>query len=77
MSFLLFLALISISLGVLNLLPIPLLDGGHLMYYIFEIIKGRPLSERAMEIGQQVGMALLFTLMVFALYNDISRLLNG
>jgi regulator of sigma E protease len=76
-SYLMFLALISISLGVLNLLPIPLLDGGHLMYYIFEIIKGRPLSERAMEIGQQVGMALLFTLMVFALYNDISRLLNG
>ena len=75
--YLLFLALISISLGVLNLLPIPLLDGGHLMYYIFEIIKGRPLSERAMEIGQQIGMALLFTLMVFALYNDISRLLNG
>lgn len=75
--YLLFLALISISLGVLNLLPIPLLDGGHLMYYIFEMVKGSPISERAMEIGQQVGMALLFTLMVFALYNDISRLLNG
>ena len=75
--YLLFLALISISLGVLNLLPIPLLDGGHLMYYIFEIIKGRPISERAMEIGQQVGMALLFTLMAFALFNDINRLISG
>ena len=74
-SYLLFLALISISLGVLNLLPIPLLDGGHLMYYTVEIFKGRPLSERAIEIGQHVGMALLFTLMAFALYNDITRLL--
>jgi regulator of sigma E protease len=56
-SYLLFLALISISLGVLNLLPIPLLDGGHLMYYIFEIFKGSPVSDRAMEIGQHLGMA--------------------
>jgi regulator of sigma E protease len=76
-SYLLFLALISISLGVLNLLPIPLLDGGHLMYYTIEIFKGRPLSERAIEIGQHVGMALLFTLMAFALYNDITRLVSG
>jgi regulator of sigma E protease len=75
--YLMFLALISISLGVLNLLPIPLLDGGHLMYYMVELIKGNPVSERTLEIGQQVGMALLFTLMVFALYNDITRLLNG
>jgi regulator of sigma E protease len=76
-SFLLFLALISISLGVLNLLPIPLLDGGHLMYYIFEIFKGRPVSDKAIEIGQQLGMALLFVLMAFALYNDINRLISG
>jgi len=76
-AYLLFLALISISLGVLNLLPIPLLDGGHLMYYIVEIIKGSPVSERAMEIGQHVGVALLFTLMAFALYNDINRLISG
>ena len=76
-SYLLFLALISISLGVLNLLPIPLLDGGHLMYYMFEIFKGSPVSDRVIEIGQHVGMALLFTLMAFALYNDINRLING
>jgi regulator of sigma E protease len=76
-AYLLFLALISISLGVLNLLPIPLLDGGHLMYYVLEIFKGRPISDRAMEIGQHVGMALLFTLMAFALYNDIYRLIGG
>ena len=76
-SYLLFLALISISLGVLNLLPIPLLDGGHLMYYIFEIFKGSPVSDKAIEIGQHVGMALLFVLMAFALYNDINRLISG
>ena len=74
-SYLGFLALISISLGVLNLLPIPLLDGGHLMYYVVEIIKGTPLSERSMAIGQQMGMMMLFTLMVFAIYNDINRLI--
>jgi regulator of sigma E protease len=76
-SFLLFLALISISLGVLNLLPIPLLDGGHLMYYIFEILKGSPVSDKAIEIGQHLGMGLLFVLMAFALYNDINRLISG
>jgi len=76
-SYCLFLALISISLGVLNLLPIPLLDGGHLMYYMFEIIKGRPVSDRVLAIGQQMGVALLFILMAFALYNDINRLLAG
>jgi regulator of sigma E protease len=72
-----FLALISISLGVLNLLPIPLLDGGHLMYYLVEIIKGSPVSERAMELGQRVGMALLLVIMAFAFYNDLNRLFSG
>jgi len=72
-----FLALISISLGVLNLLPIPLLDGGHLMYYAVEIVKGRPVSERAMELGQRVGLALLLVMMAFAFYNDLNRLLTG
>jgi regulator of sigma E protease len=77
MSYVTFLALISISLGILNLLPIPLLDGGHLMYYVVEIIKGRPVSERAMELGQRVGLALLLVLMAFAFYNDLNRLLTG
>ena len=72
-----FLALISISLGVLNLLPIPLLDGGHLMYYLVEIIKGSPVSERAMELGQRVGFALLIVVMAFAFYNDLNRLFSG
>lgn len=72
-----FLALISISLGVLNLLPIPILDGGHLLYYLAEVIKGGPLSERVMEIGQQIGLGLLGLLMAFAFYNDINRLISG
>jgi regulator of sigma E protease len=72
-----FLALISISLGVLNLLPVPVLDGGHLMYYLVEFIKGGPVSERVFEIGQQIGLALLGLLMAFAFYNDINRLFAG
>ncbi len=72
-----FLALVSISLGVLNLLPIPVLDGGHLLYYLAEIVNRAPLSERTMEIGQQIGMALLFLLMVFAFYNDFNRLFSS
>ncbi len=75
-AYLSFLALISISLGVLNLLPIPLLDGGHLLYYTVELIKGSPVSEKAWEAGQKVGIALLITLMVVALYNDFSRLFS-
>jgi regulator of sigma E protease len=72
-----FLALISISLGVLNLLPIPLLDGGHLLYYVIELVKGSPVSEGLWEAGQKLGIALLITLMAFAFYNDISRLISG
>ena len=72
-----FLALISISLGVLNLLPVPVLDGGHLMYYLVEFIKGGPVSERVFEIGQQIGLGLLGLLMAFAFYNDINRLFAG
>ncbi len=76
-QYLKFLAIISISLGVLNLLPIPILDGGHLLYYVIEFLKGGPLSERVMEIGQQIGLFLLLLLMAFAFYNDINRLLSG
>ena len=72
-----FIALISISLGVLNLLPIPVLDGGHLLYYVIEIIKGGPVPERVMEIGQQIGLIALAMLMAFAFYNDITRLISG
>ena len=72
-----FLALVSVSIGVLNLLPIPLLDGGHLVYYFAEIVRGKPVSDRAVEIGQRFGMALLVGLMFFAFYNDINRLFTG
>lgn len=72
-----FVALISISLGVLNLLPIPLLDGGHLLYYSVELVKGSPVSDGWWEAGQKVGIALLVTMMFFALYNDINRLISG
>jgi regulator of sigma E protease len=72
-----FMALVSISLAVLNLLPVPILDGGHLLYYVIEVIRRGPLSERSMEIGQRVGLALLIMLMVFAFYNDINRLISG
>ncbi|HSC06397.1 MAG TPA: RIP metalloprotease RseP [Steroidobacteraceae bacterium] len=75
--FLTFLAIVSISLGVLNLLPIPILDGGQMVFQVIEWVKGSPLSERAQALGQQVGIALLLLLMSLAFYNDISsRLLN-
>ncbi len=74
-AYLSFLALISISLGVLNLLPIPLLDGGHLLYYMAELLKGSPVPEYLWDAGQKLGMALLFTLMALALFNDFSRLI--
>jgi regulator of sigma E protease len=72
-----FMALVSISLGVLNLLPVPVLDGGHLMYHLIEVVRRRPLSERAMEIAQQIGLSLLVVLMAFAFFNDFNRLLSG
>jgi len=72
--FLLFLAVVSISLGVINLLPIPLLDGGHLLYYVIEVITGGPVSRKVMMWGQQIGIVALFGLMSLAFYNDIVRL---
>ena len=77
MAYIGFLALISISLGVLNLLPIPLLDGGHLMYYVVELIKGSPVSDRIVGFGQKLGLSLLILLTAFAFYNDINRLISG
>ncbi len=76
-QFLSTMALISINLFVLNLLPVPVLDGGHLVFSAIEVIKGAPLSMRKMEIAQQVGMVLLLCLMVFALFNDFSRFLGN
>ena len=75
-AFLTLLAIVSLSLGVLNLLPIPLLDGGHLLYYVIEIIKGSPVSEKVEAIGMRIGMSLVGILMVVATYNDIGRLIN-
>jgi len=71
--FLDFLAIVSISLGILNLLPIPILDGGHLMYYLVEIVRKKPVSEETQEYATRIGIILLFTLMSVALYNDLIR----
>ena len=75
-TFLSFLALVSISIGVLNLLPIPVLDGGHLMYYMVEIFKGSPVSENIMLAGQKIGFVILGLLMTLAIFNDVNRLLS-
>ena len=75
-SYILFLALISVSLGVLNLLPLPVLDGGHLMYYLWEAVTGRPVSNAWMEGLQRIGIVLLLGLMSLAIFNDIARLLG-
>lgn len=72
-----FMAILSVNLGVLNLLPIPMLDGGHLAIYLVEAIIGRPLSPKVKEYAQQVGLALLILLMVVVFYNDIMRLIRG
>ena len=74
--FLEFLGIVSVSLGILNLLPIPLLDGGHLLYYAVEFLRGRPVSEATRFVGQRLGIALLVGLMGLALYNDLARLLG-
>jgi regulator of sigma E protease len=71
-----FLALISVSIGVLNLLPIPMLDGGHLMYYVLEIVRGKPVPEQWLETGQRVGLGLLAALMGLAFFNDFSHLFS-
>ncbi|MGB5304955.1 MAG: RIP metalloprotease RseP [Gammaproteobacteria bacterium] len=76
-AFLGFLGIVSVSLGVLNLLPVPVLDGGHLMYYLIEVVKGSPVSEAAQLIGQKIGIALLLAVMLTAVYNDILRLFDG
>ena len=72
--FLSFLALISVNLGIINLLPLPMLDGGHLMYFTIEWITGKPVSEEVQEWGFRIGGVLLFTVMSIAIFNDIARL---
>lgn len=72
-----FLALVSISLGVMNLLPVPMLDGGHLVYYTWELIRGKPLSQRAQEWGLRMGATLMLMMMLLAFFNDITRLFLG
>jgi len=74
--FLKFLAVVSISLGILNLLPVPVLDGGHLLFFLIEGVKGSPLSEQMLELGQRIGLAALLLLMGLAFYVDILRLLG-
>lgn len=76
-QFLQMMAIISINLFILNLLPVPVLDGGHLLFYVIEAIKGAPVSMRKMEIAQQIGLVVLMSLMVFALFNDFSRILGS
>ncbi len=70
-------AVLSVSIGLINLVPIPLLDGGHLLYYVVEALKGRPLSERAQEVGFKVGLAFVASLMVFATFNDIVHIFRA
>ncbi len=72
-----FVAMISVNLGVMNLLPVPVLDGGHLFYYIIEIIRGKPLSQKIQKIGFQIGFSLVITLMIFTTFNDIRHLIVG
>ena len=75
-TFLGFLGIVSVSLGVLNLLPVPVLDGGHLLFYLIELVKGSPVSEAIQLAGQKIGIALLIALMSLAIYNDLIRLMN-
>jgi regulator of sigma E protease len=75
LPFIAFLAMVSVSLGVLNLLPIPVLDGGHLVYYLAEAVRGKPLSEAWQAIGQKVGLALLLLFTSVALFNDVQNIL--
>ncbi|KWT91867.1 RIP metalloprotease RseP [Candidatus Magnetominusculus xianensis] len=77
LSFIMFMAVISINLGVFNLFPIPILDGGHMVYLAIEALRKKPLSEQAIAISQKIGLALLLMLMAFAMYNDVVRIFTG
>jgi regulator of sigma E protease len=75
-AFIGFIAFVSLSLGIMNLLPVPILDGGQILYGLVEAVKGSPLSERAQVLGQKVGLTLLMMLMGLAFYNDLARLIG-
>jgi regulator of sigma E protease len=76
-SFLFFIALLSVNLGVLNLLPIPVLDGGHLFFFLMEWLIGRPVEIRYRERAQQIGVFILILIMIYAFYNDVTRFFEG
>ena len=65
--------MISINLGIINLLPIPVLDGGHLMYYIFELVRGKPIPEAVQDLGYRIGLVMVLSLMAFTIFNDFAR----
>ena len=76
-SFFFFVAILSVNLGVLNLLPIPVLDGGHLLFFLLEWVRGRPVGPKHRERAQQVGVFILILVMIYAFYNDIARFFEG
>jgi regulator of sigma E protease len=73
----LLMAILSVNLGVLNLLPIPILDGGHILFFLLEAVRGKPVSLKHREVAQQIGLVLLLLLMAFVFYNDIARIMAG
>ncbi|MEW6571275.1 MAG: RIP metalloprotease RseP [Nitrospirota bacterium] len=77
LNFFVFMAIINVNLGILNLLPIPILDGGHILFLGIEAVRGKPLNEKVVAISQRIGLAFILTIMVFVLYNDIVRLITG
>jgi regulator of sigma E protease len=77
LNFFLFMAIININLGVLNLLPIPILDGGHILFLGIEAVRRKPLNEKVIAVAQRVGLALILFIMAFAIYNDVMRLITG
>jgi regulator of sigma E protease len=77
LNVLLFIAILSINLGVINLLPIPILDGGHMLFFAIEGVMGRPISLRKREVAQQIGLFILICLMLFAIYNDVDRIMSS
>jgi regulator of sigma E protease len=72
-----FIAIISINLAIINLLPIPVLDGGHLLFFMIEAVKGSPVSIKVREVAQQVGLLILILLMILVIYNDVTRLFSS